>query len=519
MSNTSKRSPSLPQNQRQNRKRRLRELKARRAKQRSRLSPSLLFGPQRKFAESKAKYVLACCSRRAGKSYAIAYKLLEKALQYPQSICAYVTLTRDVAKDIIWDPLRDIAKSANISLRFKKNSGDVELPNGSKIILRGCEDKRQAEKLRGLKYPIVVIDESQGIPAYLKYMIDEVIEPATIDYVDSQICLTGTPNATCVGIFHEAAHDGENMKGWETHSWTMADNVHLQKVQAQHGRTVEQYVQMMAAKRGVALSHPSVQREFFGRWVKDTESSVYKYLPSRNDIYPERYTELSRAVDDWEYVMGLDLGWNDPSAFVVAKYSTKLGRFIVVDSHQESEMSTDAIARKIGHYFGVYGDMNIIADSGGYGKSIVEELAGSYQLPISPAEKTKKATYIKFVNTDLRSGAISILVGPNGELSEQLSLLQWSDKWAEKGVPKEDPGFANHLCDAMLYAARSVMDYDTDRELVLPDFHTTEWWEKRAEDLYTKALDDLERKKDPDAQMELFLEEMFGGSMREEDWL
>lgn len=449
---------------------------------------------------------MACCSRRAGKSYGIAYKLLEKGIQYPQSICAYVTLTRDAGKDIIWGPLREIAKAANITLRFKKNSGDIELPNGSKIILRGCEDKRQAEKLRGPKYPIVVIDEAQGIPQYLKYMIDEVITPATMDYVDSQICLTGTPNAAGVGVFFDAVHAKDDMQGWEVHEWTMQDNTHLQKVQAAKNLTILEYIIGQAAKRGVPLTHPSIQREFFGKWVKDTESNVYKYLPSRNDVYQQAYFKAKSAASDWEFVMGLDLGWNDPSAFTVSCYSETLGKFFTIDSFQDSEMSTDAIARQISKFFGVYGEMPIIADSGGYGKSIVEELNATYALPIFPAEKNKKVAYIEFVNTDLRSGAIQILVGPNGELTEQLSLLQWADRWAEKGVAKEDKSSPNHLCDALLYSARWALYQNGPREETQPDAYTEAWWAKRAKDLEEMELEQMRKEEDGSAGEEELLD-------------
>lgn len=500
-----KRSPSLPQKQLRDRKRKLTEQKLKRARQRSQLSLNLLFAPQRKFAASKAQNLVACCSRRAGKSYGIAYKLLEKGIQYPQSICAYVTLTRDAGKDIIWGPLREIAKAANITLRFKKNSGDIELPNGSKIILRGCEDKRQAEKLRGPKYPIVVIDEAQGIPQYLKYMIDEVITPATMDYVDSQICLTGTPNAAGVGVFFDAVHSNDEMQGWEVHEWTMQDNTHLQQVQAAKNITIAEYIAGQALKRGVPITHPSIQREFFGKWVKDTESNVYKYLPSRNDVYQQAYHATKAAADDWEFVMGLDLGWNDPSAFVVSCFSAKLGKFLTIDSFQDSEMSTDAIARKIAHFFSLYGDMPIIADSGGYGKSIVEELAATYALPIFPAEKTKKVTYIEFINADLRSGAIQILVGPNGELTEQLSLLQWADRWAEKGVAKEDKSSPNHLCDALLYSARWALYQNGPREVTLPEVHTEAWWHARATELEEREMARFEREQDGELELEDWL--------------
>ena len=156
---------------------------ARRAEKRNALDPAkLLFGPQRDFVLDKSRNKAAVCSRRAGKSYSIAFMLLQHALKYERSINPYITLTRDSGKDILWPALYDLDTKLDLKLKFRENTGDIILPNKSKIIIRGADDKRQIEKLRGPKYPIAVIDEAQGFPHFLHDLIEDVLEPATLDY-------------------------------------------------------------------------------------------------------------------------------------------------------------------------------------------------------------------------------------------------------------------------------------------------------------------------------------------------
>ncbi len=425
-------------------------------------------------------------------------------MKWPKSIVPYITLTREAAKDIIHDPLRTLGLEANLDLRFKENNGDVVLPNGSKIILRGCEDKRQVEKLRGPKYPGAVIDEAQGIPGYLKYMIQEILEPALLDYPGSQIYLAGTPNAACSGILYDIVHGDTSMGHWEVFQWTMLDN----ESYARKGVDVAAELEKIRVNRGLDVADPSYMREWQGKWVRDTESTVYKYLPSRNDLYTSSWEKMRARASDWEFAMGIDLGWNNPSAFVVAAFSSALGKFVVVDSFQQSEMSTDAIARQIGVFFQLYGDMPVIADSGGYGKSIVEGLVSTYGLPVQPAEKTKKATYIEFLNNELRSASVSVLQPKNAQLAEQLSLLQWSDKSAAAGIPKEDKRSPNHLCDALLYCWRSAWYQGETGLAEQPDPFTDSWFHQRTEELHEKAIQSVLDEDDGDILLEKWLDSM-----------
>ena len=156
-------------------KRVIAEASRRAAKRKSLDADSLLFGPQKAFVADNSRNKVAVCSRRAGKSYSIAFMLLQHAMTNERSINPYITLTRDSGKDILWPALHDLNDKLDLKLRFRENTGDIILPNKSKIIIRGADDKRQIEKLRGPKYPIAVIDEAQGFPHFLHDLIEQVL--------------------------------------------------------------------------------------------------------------------------------------------------------------------------------------------------------------------------------------------------------------------------------------------------------------------------------------------------------
>ena len=459
---------------------------ARRNLRDTRLDPAILFGKQKAFALSKAKYKAACCSRRAGKSFALAYVLIEGALKHPGSINPFITLTRNTAKDIIWPPLREVAKSIGLNLSFKANTGDIHFPNGSKIILRGCEDRRQAEKLRGLKFPRVVIDEAQAFPSFLKEILDDIIAPGMMDYEDAQCLVTGTPNRTCTGVFFDICHGTGDMGGWDVHGWTMRENWYFSE---SFGKIyVEKWLADYRKRKGWGENHATYLREYCGKWVRDKEGTVYEFNEKLNLFYT---WESEDQASDWEYVLGVDTGWNDPSAFVLQAASPSLGEMWTLDSYQETEMSNVAVARQINRYMEDYPVTSVIMDTGGYGKSIAEDMRSQYNLPIFAAEKTKKYSYIQQMNSDFRTGAIRVLQPTNEEYIRQLSLLQWDEKSYDTRNPKEDRRTQNHCTDAGLYSWRYIRTTGGIWAENDPEHGTEEWWAKEEERMLERTLDSI----------------------------
>src|SRR5690606_34805605 len=118
-----------------------------------------------------------------------------------------------------------------LGAKFNQVELTMTLKNGSVIILGGANDDSEIERYRGGAYPLVIIDEAQSVRSYLKVLVEEILAPATIDYA-GQIVMIGTPNASAMGYFHDAAtgklvrpDTGEPI--WSNHSWTGLDNPNI----------------------------------------------------------------------------------------------------------------------------------------------------------------------------------------------------------------------------------------------------------------------------------------------------
>lgn len=439
----------------------------------------LLFGPQKRFVLDVSRNKVACCSRRAGKSYALAFIFAEACITHPNSLAVYITKTRELAKEIMWPAFDELAERIGIKLKKNQQTGTVTFPNGSRVLLRGVEDERQIDKLRGPKYTVVAIDEAQAFPYYLKTLIDDVAEPATVDYM-GQVVITGTPNAICRGIFYDAVHNEKEMQGWSAHSWTLRDNLPMQAKMLEFSKnpndTLEtvlyDWLESKKAAKGWTEESPQYRREYWGEWVKSYDQLVYRLTPSRNIV--DR-APIEKA-DDWRHLVGMDPGFRDPMALVVLAYSKQLGSAYVVYEHREGELNHYDQCAMAKDLFDQYEADAVIVDSAQPG--LVKMLIEKFGLPAIPSDKSGlKASTIEVLNTDLRTSRLFI-ESHCEHLIEEMSLLQWEEKSMLKDKLKEDKRFMNHLCDAMLYAWRFSR-------------HQTEVTQLGA---YEHAIDLLERK-------------------------
>lgn len=442
------------------------ELERRKSASGRRSPERLLFGSQAKYATDTSNFVAACCSRRAGKSFGSAFRLCTAAEKHPGALLPYIVRSREDARNIIWPALQLFDKEAGLGLRFMQNTGDVVFPNGSRIILRGAGSRREIDKLRGPAYPGAIIDEAQGFSKdELDYLIDDVLGPVVVAQFGGSICLAGTPNAACAGPFYDICMGFTS--GWSLHGWTMADNPFMKNKDA--------YIARLLESRHWTPDHPSFQREYLGRWVRDTMGLVFRLSETLNVVDAP---ELEEA-EDAEYTLGIDLGFNDPSAFVVLRYSEYLNRCEVVESWKESKLIPSAVAAKVEALRQKYELASIVADSGGYGKAIVEELREKYHIPVLPAQKQGKGSFVELLNGDLAAGLLRI---PRTEraLLDEMRLLQWDADKVERGRLEFDGRFADHLCDALLYAWRDCRHQGEDRDFDGPKPNTPAWYDAQA---------------------------------------
>lgn len=430
------------------------------------------FGPQRAFVEDKSVRKLACCSRRAGKSHGLAVALDAAATANPKSIVVYINQARADAEGILWPALTDLNDRYNRGYKFDRSKYDVHLQNGSVIWSRGISSLGEIAKLRGPKYPLVVIDEAQEhVGPTLKYVVDEVLSPATMDY-GGTIIMTGTPNRFSAGMFYEA--DMGTLPGWSRHHWTVTENPHIPNA--------EEWLEEERMRRGLSADDSAYLREFRGQWVKDNSTTVFDVNDKLNVI--------DKFDDDggWTYILGLDFGSNDSNAFVVVAYNPMRAQAVFVDCYKDGSgsdsMSMAQIEAMICRFEDYYPISTIVGDAGGGGKQVVENMLHMFGRYIQPAEKGKKAANAMSLASDIRSGRVLFDKENTLPLREEMAVLQWDPKRQAVGKLEYLNGLPDHLCDAALYAWRECQHHNR-AGIVLPptegDREYRQWMEDKIE--------------------------------------
>ena len=397
-----------------------------------------LFDRQLAVLDDPSHFRTMLCGRRAGKTKGLARMLVIKALEYPgeEIPCIEVARTTQATKTM-WRELEALDKRHRIGAKFDQAELSMTLPNGSRIPIVGAATIPEADKLRGGKYPFSGIDESGAFRAsVLEYLIQEVVEPALAD-LNGSLILAGTPTAAAVGPFYDAT--AAPNPGWSQHAWDMTQNPHIPHA--------AEWIAELLKRRGWGPDHPTFLREYRAKWVRDPNALVYRYDAGRNLISAPTHVRPN-------YVIGIDLGFVDATAWVVMSWSHSSPHIEVIESFRESGLIPSKIAEITFQLRERYPNATLIADHGGLGKSIIEEMRQRHGLPVQGAEKTTKRSAIEWMNGDLEQGRIKVVQGRNNELVEEWALLQWSEDRS-----KEDPRFENHCSDAALYCYRECRQW------------------------------------------------------------
>ena len=273
---------------------------------------------QTRFLDDQARMKILLCTRRAGKSYGAGLMLLEAAYKNPGVSCLYVALTRASAKRIMWkDVLKTIDRDQQLGCKFNETELSVTLPNGSIIYMLGMDaDEQEKEKALGQKFMAVAVDEAASYNVNLEEIVYGILKPATADYRGT-IALIGTPGNMKRGVFYELTKGqdpgeaGHWIKdGWSCYRWTAHENP---KVAEQWKAEIED----LKLANPAIENTPLFQQHYLGKWVVDDSNLVYRFDYTKNTF--ETLPTMQKG-GRWHYVLGIDLGFNDPTAWVVCAY-------------------------------------------------------------------------------------------------------------------------------------------------------------------------------------------------------
>lgn len=337
------------------------------------------------------------------------------------------------------------------------------------------------EKLRGTSLDLVIIDEGKSFPPHIiDELVRDVLEPALGDRMGTLV-LMGTPGAILSGEFYNAtspdipAKTGERkppVRPWDRrHEWKGPFAYSFHRWNTQDNTTTagkNSWKKALQTKKawGWTDENPTWRREYLGQWVANENILVYRYNPDKNT-----YDHLPDLPDgeEWTYVMGIDLGFEDDCAIVISAFHEHDPHLYEVETWKSQHLTVRPLAEQIKKFQDVYQPHAIVADYGGLGKMLGETLAQEYEIPVVAAEKKEKFDHIELLNSDLFDGRVKVRM--HSLLAEEWAGLQWED---ERKL-REHSGCPNHASDAFLYQWRYVYHHFWQTRKEVPKFGTDAW--------------------------------------------
>lgn len=429
-----------------------------------------LFDKQLKFKQDVKPFKTAVCSRRAGKTIECAADLIDTALKHNDVICIYITLSRNNAKKLIWKELKKINRDFKLGIHFDNTELSATTRNGSVIYVSGAKDATEIEKFRGLPIKKCYIDECQSFRSYLQDLIDDVIAPALMDHA-GELCLIGTPGPVPAGYFFECTQS----PAWSHHSWTFFDNPFITQ---KSGMTHLDLLNRELERRGVTVDDPTIQREWFGKWVMDADSLLLRYEATKNHFD-------SLPPGKYNYIMGIDVGFNDADAIAIVAWNEDSKVTYLVEELVVAKQDLTSLVEQIQAFRKKYEISKMLIDSGGLGKKLAEEMRRRHHIPVHPADKARKMENVAFLNDALRTGRF--MARKDSRFAQDTYLVEVDrDKSTPEKIKVKD-NFHSDIIDAVLYAFKESPAFAYQPPSVKPTPNTPAWYDAQVSEMEAAA--------------------------------
>lgn len=457
---------------------------------------------QRDFALDPGRRVVGCVGRGGGKTTGGRARLVKRLLTTPGARCVYIATTREHAERLMWRPLKALFASLGFEtgrdVIYNETKLLLTLPRtGAQLQLAGADKAKDIDRLRGLSYHEVGIDEAASHPdKILRELIEQVVGPRLGEF-QGCIWLIGTPGRMLKGLFYDITRPGASevisrpwprrdekpewepsrWLAWSFHEWSLESAIEATKhrpIDALVNQLAEHHIEKLA--QGWTDDHPIWRREYLGKWAADDTVNVFRYRihDERGELWnrwspervgPMRLAKLPEEFTDWAHVIAIDLGHTDPTAINVFAFSPSDRSRTIYHrlGYEQTQMYAQLIAFRLigedlnhdapGGIIGALGEWPnaMVADSAHQmGASILAELGNVYGVRVEPAAKgfRYKMGAIEVVNGDLVDGRIKVL--QDSQLEKQLLGLQWAENRAGEIVERRDQ--PNHSTDTLIYA-------------------------------------------------------------------
>lgn len=394
------------------------------------------------------------CSRRAGKTDLLCCLLILSALMNPgeDEWTGYATLTQGVSLRNIEGPLKKLIRQYGLPFKRQEVKNQIHWvhDNGHTIWLGGIDDLRKAERYRGNKWRLFVIDEAGTFPpALLKYLVVDVLNAALSDW-DSPIIVSGTPGQEEKGYWWEiTTGKGEQYAMWPTFSWTCCDNPHHRAFRDPQGfldgeRVKEGWDPAFESREDWDKRNATFRREWLGQWAVDIEGLIYHFDMERNG-----FVSLPEREGQWKFILGMDCGIRDLTTFSVTASCHGWPDIYGLESYGRPGMLPGEVAAHIHQLKQKHPIDRIVIDPAGGGLGLIENLTRVYSIACYGADKRGKSAGIRLVQDGLRKGTMHVHPFNCAQLLGEWAGLKW-----DKDRNDHNPSQEDDCSDGYIYSAK-----------------------------------------------------------------
>lgn len=278
----------------------------------------------------KYRFIVGALSRRLGKTY-IANVAGQLVSLVPGSHVLIVSPNYSLSQ-ISFDLQRTLIKKFELEVT-RDNSKDkiIELDNSSTIRMGSIN---QVDSTVGRSYDLIIFDEAalaDGMDAF-----NVALRP-TLDKPNSKAIFISTPRGKN-NWFSELYNRGfsDEFPNWASIHATYLDNPRASEEDIEEARR--------------SMTRAEFEQEYMASF-NTYEGQIWQY----NNEWPETLPE------GMDVFAGLDVGFKDPTAFVVV--ATDYENFYVVDEYQQNERTTEEHAKEIRRLQDKWGIETIFIDS------------------------------------------------------------------------------------------------------------------------------------------------------------
>lgn len=289
--------------------------------------------------DEQGQYVIEAC-RKLGKSFLFCLVAVETCIRNPGCRVNYACQTGKNATEIVDPIFKEIIKDAPPECLpvWREKDGHWEFPNGSYVVLFGCEDETKADRGRGPGALLSIVDEG-GFIRVLSYVLDSVLSPQHLR-TGGRTLVGSSPPKSPAHDFCKTA-DAAMLAGTYAHRDIYAPGIDGLP-------DPEAYIAKRAKAKGITVEEfkatTEFQREFLALRVTSEEDAVVpEFQKAEKEIVQER--ERPPFFDAYE---AGDLGFTrDLSGFVFGYYDFTAAVTVVEDELLLRRATTKTIGEAI----------------------------------------------------------------------------------------------------------------------------------------------------------------------------